>query len=469
VRAALAAVLLAPFVPAQEGAQASPMLDAAIAAHLQCVANERAEIALAEYAAADLDAKGRFERTLERLRAPGAGAISAPGVDVIALARRSIARAEVPVDLERLERMVDSLDLLPAPGILDASELGATGDAEPERLSVAVRPIYPITDRVGVELSLRWIGPSGEELAAGGRSYSVLDQQQPGVDLAVDAPRGAAGVWRLVPEVARGELRARGFPVAVERIARGAERIRSAVNETGSLGTPRGWLAHSLALRAQRGLRTLVGVLPSHELRQLEGDLGELDLALLEPAFSDAHEQSHWIWRSREVPSPSTALILLAPAHAAPEAALLRAEWKRFAREVGAELYSIELSGDPNVTAKLVPTLQRLRAPSSALRTIVVARGDAVASLQWGLEGCEEYPFDGLVLCTTFEPSSPERFLDRVPRLLVAPGGNAEMPSESDRFTWVSGSTSLLVAEARLPGLIQRWLSSCDAVRPRKR
>jgi hypothetical protein len=301
---------------------------------------------------------------------------------------------------------------------------------------------------------------------------SVLDLQQPGFELEIEAPAGPPGVWHLVPSVTRLGLTARGFPVIVERIAGSVEQLRQVLIEGAPSETPRGLFGRSLALRSQRGLRTLVSILPSQELRQLAtGSTVEngAEPKPLEVGFADESGAQHWIWALQPAPKREVAIVLLAPAHESPEAALFRPEWQRAARDLSAEIYSFTLPRDPRTIASVVPMLERLRARANARRTIVVARGEAIASLQWGLEGRTDYPFDGLVLCTALEPAAPQSFLARVPRLLVAPGGSEKLPAAPGAFTWVDGSTTLVLSEPRLPELIARWIATCDAVRPDER
>lgn len=415
--------------------------------HAATVLEERRERLLALYSDADAEARRRAEGTLERLHSPGAGLVAPPSLRAVDQAARAIAGGLGGW----LQELADSLDLRVLPGAFEAR---AEGRAP---LVVIVEPLYPTSGVQDVELALFWLAPDGSEQRARREPVAPAAFQPPGFEMFITAPLGPPAAWRLVAEVERGGERARGIPVVVEGLADLRRRL-DALGDPAA-GTGAALYREALASLLQRGVRRLCDHPGSALLARLEGQDpdGPRPLAV---AWRDEDGFEHWVWvlGSPDV-APEELVILLAASHESPEAALVRPAWAAYARAQRAWVLSTRL---PDAAA---PLLEELRRHAVGAPTLVVARGDTVGRLLFGLLGRAELPFDGVVFSTLVN-DAPGEILPQVPRLLVAPGGHASLesaraagPATGARFLWLDGAHTPLLNEPALPELCARFVA----------
>ena len=439
---------------------------AALERHQQVAENLRWVEFLGAWGQADAAGRARALEVLESLRQAGADSIAAPSFEALARARRALEREPDPA-LERsdLRRLADALDLIAIPG---AFEPAAEGPGQ--ALTVLVRPLYRSGSHAGIELSLVWVSPSGEEHAARREPVEAAALEGGSFPMYLRAPLSQPGLWQLAPEVEREGVALRGSAVPVECVARFGERLDRALERARDPGTSEGHLALALADLRALGARTLAALRPSQALELLERPREARaggSPAPLEPCFRDGQGLPHWAWSIDGVEDPEQVAVLLAPPGETPDAILAGAPgeaWRTFAREHAARVVSAELPplGPEHGAAEIAELFRRLRGGSSA-PLLVVARGDTLGRLQLGLFGEERPPFDRLA-ASTILGARPQDVFPSVPRLFVAPGGAAELPENAGgaeaapELTWVDGSPIPLCNELRLPRLLSSWL-----------
>jgi hypothetical protein len=467
---ALAAIasLAAPALAAAQEAEPDPAArqHAAVERHQRTVENLRWVDFLGAWERADGPGRARALEVLESLRQAGAGSVAPPSFEALARARRALEREPDPAqERSDLRRLADALDLIAVPG---AFEPAAEGPGQ--ALTVLVRHLYRTGPHAGVELSLVWIAPSGEEHAARREPVEAAALEGDPFPMYLRAPLSEPGLWQLVPVVERDGVALRGSSVPVECVERFGGRLDGALERARNPETPEGRLALALADLRLLGARTLAALRPSEALELLERPSEARAAALpapLQPCFTDGQGRICWAWSINGVERPERVVVLLAPPGEPADAILAGAPgaaWRAFAREHSARVVSAQLPplGPEHGAAEIAELFARLRGGSSA-PLLVVARGDTLGRLQLGLLGEERPPFE-LLAASTILGARPEEVFASVPRLFVALGGAAELPESAGgaeaarELTWIDGSPIPLCDELRLPRLVSSWL-----------
>ncbi|HVS09628.1 MAG TPA: hypothetical protein VMS76_07110, partial [Planctomycetota bacterium] len=253
---------------------ASPQAEPDPAARQQAASERHQEVAeslrrvefLGAWERAGEAGRARALGVLESLRQAGAGSVAPPSFEALARARRALEREPDPAqERSDLRRLADALDLIAVPG---AFEPAAEGPGQ--ALTVLVRRLYRTGTHAGVELSLVWIAPSGEEHAARREPVEAAALEGDAFPMYLRAPLSEPGLWHLVPVVERDGVALRGSPVPVECVERLGERLERALESARDPETPEGHLALALADLRLLGARTLAALRPSEALELLE-------------------------------------------------------------------------------------------------------------------------------------------------------------------------------------------------------
>lgn len=450
------ALLFALCPQSQSAASETPsVLELMMDAHFRVARSERELAFFDRYAMASEEARARSRSVLERLRAPGTASAAPTSSPTLAKALRALeipdtgSNASATRTRERLEELIDSLDLQATPGML-----AAQSSLEGTRVRIAVSPLYPPKERLQVSLSLVWILPDGSERVAyrGLAKPAVFDAAGFAVELAF--PGTQAGTWRLAIEVEQEGISVRSALFELQCVAGLAERAGQVFAGLADLADPRMPLANWLALDMQRGLRTLARVDAEQQLSRLEGRASAVRAYPWMLAFAASEGEAQWIWRLDPPGAAQATLLLLCPSTEPAEASLSRAEW---ASLEGWSVLSMHLprgAAGEGTTQELFARLTAILNRAGDKRPIVcLARGDAIGNFAIGFYGAKSRPYAAEVLLMSTTPASAESLAGSVPRMVLAPGGRTT-PAESaigSHTWWLDSSTLALVADFELP------------------
>jgi hypothetical protein len=211
-----------------EARERDPLATLAVA-HRQALQIERERELLERYCAAPAELRARAEDLLRAGRDPRSPRLNPLPLATIAAARRALEDGEPSSELEPWFDLVDSLDLRVVPGLFCARREGrgealtvtlvslwdsrvAGGSGGHERGALEPGALEP---EGGVEASLIWISPDGEELRARREpvSAAALDA---GFEMYIRPPASGAGLWSLCLELRTSLGLVRSAPVPVE-------------------------------------------------------------------------------------------------------------------------------------------------------------------------------------------------------------------------------------------------------------
>ena len=454
---ALIAQSTSPLV-AQESKSA---MDLAHEAHLRVVQAEREFNFFARYTFSSPEGRGRAARLLERLRTPGSAAGAPSTWSALAKATRALeeplsgASAQTLLEAERLQELVDALDLQPAPAIFSA---GAPTDGQV--LRVVVYPIHPPAQRLDATLSLVWTRPDGvERIAYRGQAKASLFEPA-GFALEIAAPGSTAGRWNLALELERNGVRVRGDPLELQCVPRLIERSQARFADLEDPTDPRQCLARWIALAAQRGMRTLALQDCDAQLARLEGEPRAFEPYPWMHAFQDDGADPHWIWRLDPAGAPRATLVLLTPSSEPPEAQLARPEWRDLARLEGLRLLAVHLPRNAAGPGGAAALFARLAQACDGSPLVCVARGDAIGRLAMSFHGRDSRPYTAEILAMSDEPADPSALESVVPRLVLAPGGRATGVDAQITASvwWLEGPSIALLSSFELPARLHATL-----------
>jgi hypothetical protein len=431
------------------------------AAHARTVWAERALLLLDELARADDGARARAEARLRESCPRGAGAAWYPPLEALARATRELTGISAMGPLEEgrgreqreLQALVDAVDLVVVPGCFAPR---ATGLGEPT--TVHVRCAFAPAGLGEIEMRLLWRGPLDELELARSEPASV-EALRAGFPMYLRPPLSTEGTWWLVPEIAQRGLAARGVGVRVDCAA-------APPAPTGAPGTPGTFdgaaLAGAFAALRASGARSGVA-LGAGGMADVLAGLAPSGPRPLEVAFTEADGSPRYLWGWAPAGTPRLAIAIVCADHELadlPLAGAVGERWHGLAEKWSAWLFSVNApsAGAGRTTRAVLErtvAAARERGLAEGAPIVAVARGAAVARLAFE-------PIEGLsaaVLSTVVHSEEPERVLDYLPRLLVAPGGSSELSGgELGEFTWVDGSPVVFLNELALPGWVDAWL-----------
>jgi hypothetical protein len=444
-------------------ALAAQAAQATAAAHARTLWSERALAFFGQLAEADPERAARArERVLAGLPS-GAGAGWYPSLETLAAATRELTGTSAMGPLEARDReqrevqsLADSVDLRVVPGVFAPRE---TGLGEPT--TVAVRCAGPVQGYGPIEARLLWRGPDGR-LETARSEPATIEALRAGFPMYLRPPASAEGTWWLVPEIGQRGVTARGVGVRVDCLRVPDAGPPSDGGPAADGGQARG-LTEMLALLRSSGARSSVALGPREIARELAGGGGRRPL-LLEVAYELPGEGPRWLWGYVPERAPELALVILCADHELPDlplAGVLGERWCAVAERRGALLLSV--NAPPSAaTRSMGEVLERAvgaareRGLPDGAPVIAVARGASVARL--ALAGGNA--LDGAVLSAVVHSDRPEAVLAPLPRLLIAPGGAAELlQGEVGEFAWVDGSAAPFLNELALPGWVEAWLA----------
>jgi hypothetical protein len=456
-------------------AQATDEVEAARlrAEHGRCVASERTAIFVAAWVRLDEPARRQLEERVNGARPRGAPPAALPPLrELISVYGATGASAVGPVPLPRLseqralQAFADSLDLAVQPAAFEARADGL-GEAVTVHVSTLLRP------RIQGEcyVALTWIGPEGQRVAAR-REPASVSALGAGVPMFLRPPTSEPGIWTLGVHVEKDELAARGPGTPVECVAELGQRAARALVEAPEQSVGDARLRRLLRLSLEQGVRSSVSLSPARALALLEGGGDASWPRPAERAFVEPLGHEGWIWSRHPGGELARTIVLVAPGTELPDAVFYGAlgeEWLQLAVAEDALLLAVDL---PTAVADrtVVQVFERARARARELgvpeagELVAVARGDVARRLSLALPAGA---VDAAVLSTMLPGDDPSVFMRGVPRLIVAPGGAAELPSEldPDEPAWVDGSPTPLFNEARLPALVGAWLGARGGAR----
>jgi hypothetical protein len=305
-----------------------------------------------------------------------------------------------------------------------------------------------------IEMRLLWHGPAGElELARS--EPATVEVLRAGFPMYLRPPLSTEGTWWLVPEIAQRGLTARGVGVRVDCAA-----VPAPMPEASRAFDALALAGASATLRAS-GARSVVA-LGAGEIAGVLAGRAPLGPRPLEVAFEEVDGSPRYLWGWAPPGTPRLAIAIVSADHELADLSLAGAvgeRWRGLAERRGAWLFSVNApaAGASRTTREVLErtvAAARERGLPSEAPFVAVARGAAVARLAFEPIGC----LSAVVLSTVVHSEEPERVLDHLPRLLVAPGGAAELPAGAGEFTWVDGSPVVLLNELALPGLVEAWL-----------
>ncbi len=439
-------------LPPQPAPEQRTVLDLAMAAHLAVAQSERELEFFDRYEKAGDEARARARLVLERLRSPGAPGGSPSSIFAVAKATRALDLAAADAtkrDVERLQELVDALDLEPSPGMFAA---GASTEGQVVR--VVVYPLYPPPERLQVTLSLWWTHPDGREQLGyrGLAKPAVFEPQGFCVDAA--APGTEAGAWKLAIELEREGLVVRAAPLEIQCVPRLAERTRALFDKLEDLKDPRQALARWIALASQRGMRTLARTRVEDQFERLESHPREGVAYPWSLAFVAEGGEQQWLWRVDGPGDPQATLLLLCPSSQPPEATLSRDGWAWPGYRVLSTHVPRGSGGEGSVKELFDRVRAALALESHGTQPIfVVARGDAIGRLAMGFYGANSRPYDAEILSMSTAPLSADSLESGVPRIVFAPGGSAKLAAmkPGSKTWWLDAPTIPLIADFELP------------------
>lgn len=457
-------------------ADAPTALERAMDQHLLVARAERELEFFERFASADREARARAAAVLETLRSPGAGASSPSHAAALARALRALESApdvasggEVSkLDRERVEDLVDCLDVQIAPGVFPAD---APVDGRVVR--VAIHPLYAPRERFEAELSLTWILPDGSTRLAYRGIAKPAAFEDAGFELELAAPGSKRGRYALVVELARGEARARGRAQTCEGVESLGARVERHLGELSGADDPRRALAEHVERLGERGLRSRVGLDVDAQLARLEGAPRPLEPYPSARAFASSDGTSEWIWRLDPPSNSATdtaaartvraSLVLLAPRGEPAEAALARDAWRQAAASQGWRIESVHLPRPHSGEGSTAELFERLSPREPGVPRIVIARGETGGQLAMGLMGVSPRPYDFEVLSTAYRMSGEGPEPGPTPRLFLSPGGRTAESSEIWRegLWWFDAPALTTLGEFELPTTLTARLPAC--------
>jgi len=452
-------------------------MELAAAAHLAVSRAERELSFFERYGAAAPDARARARGVLERLRPPGAAGHSTASAPAVSKALRALDAAgdrAVPRELERLQELVDALEVQLIPGIFDSAATAVVA-GRLSTIRALVSPLYPPGEKLDVTLSLLWTRPDGSLLQAYRGLAKSAEFGPAGFSVELASPAGG-GDWQLAIEVERDGVSARGEAQAVQWVA---DLRRRAARHFGEVSSPldvRAPLARWFSLLEQRGLCTRVLGRAEPWFRWLDGAPSPGLPVPWCSLFVGPGEEPQWVWRlspealaepgqtAAAEPGFRGTLLLIAPRGEPAEAVLHRPGWSRFAgwRVLSARLPQGGAEGTiPSFFSALQQSLEREPGPWQPL--VVVARGDASGQLAMTYFGQGTRPYAAEILPLSGVQGDPAALAGAVPRVVIAPGvprGESTGPCHSvARSTWWIDCDSVpLIAEQELLEHLHRAL-----------
>jgi hypothetical protein len=285
-------------------------------------------------------------------------------------------------------------------------------------------------------------------------------------------PASEEATWWLVPEIGQRGVAALGVGVRVDCVRAPAAAAPGDADEPDSAAFGAPALAEMLERLRARGARTAVALGPREIAKVLAGGGARVPLPL-EVAFELPAEGPRWLWGYAPERAPKLALLILCADHELPDLVLdgvLGERWRALAERRDALLLSVNAppaSATRSMRAVLERALElaRERGLPEGAPVLAVARGAAVARLALvpseDRAGLARGGLSGAVLSTVIHSEHPEEVLAGLPRLLIAPGGAAELPPgpELGDFAWVDGSPAAFLNELALPGWVEAWLA----------
>ncbi|MEO6709901.1 MAG: hypothetical protein ABI054_01000 [Planctomycetota bacterium] len=403
------------------------VIDLAMEAHLAVARSERELEFFDRYEKAGPEARARARAVLERLRSPGSPSGAPSSSFAVAKATRALEPAPLASDEaarlanERLQELVDALDLQPTPGMFNAG-----APIEGRLVRVAVYPLYAPAERLQTTLSLWWTRPDGKsQLGYRGLAKSdVFDTQ--GFSVEIAAPGSEIGTWKLAVEVERENLVARGAAIEIQSVPRLADRSRALFDVLEAPDDPRQPLARWIALASQRGMRTLAGLALDDQLARLEAAPRQGVPYPWCMAFMGEDSDPQWLWRVEGPGAPKASLLILCPSTEPPEAALSRSAWAW----PGFRVLSTHLPRGAGQEGSVKELFDRIHAALAReglddQPLVCVARGDSIGRLAMGFYGAKARPYSADVVALSSPPrqsrepgraGTAHRFRSRGPR-----------------------------------------------------
>jgi hypothetical protein len=438
--------------------------------HADAVRAERALRLLAAWESATAEQRETAREILLRLRRSNAPAASAPSLNALHAAWRSLDApgSDASESDSALTELCASLDLRAVPGFFGAREEG-----QGELVTVRVARLWPAPVESKVVVHLSWIPAGTLAQGSAGATEARSEPAAPaafegaGFDLFVRAPISRPGTWLLALELERSGARARAVPIEVECVAEAGDALglaRDVLEEPG----PSRPIAQALLARGLAGARLPVGLAAS-DLAQLLRERHPARPGVLprplELAFSEPKGRERWIWAWMPVEPVQRAVVLLAPQGEPPEAVFageLGRRWRSTAQSLSALLVSSPLPrlGSEGTDAAVV--LARVQALvqgiAADLPIAIVARGDALDALHPALTAGAR-PCAALIAATPRE-GEPRLAYGDLRTLILAPGGPESIAELPSGVSWVRGERLLWLDELRLPELAASWLES---------
>lgn len=427
------------------------------AEHARCVRTERA-VALYEAMARASDERLDIAaaEVLER-RPAGLGVSS--GLAFVDVARTT--RELEGTAWTELQAFADSLDLSLTPGVFEARGTGPAATGEP--LTVRVHGLWEADSAPDFTLTLTWISPEGQRLAARREPVEGRALARDGFEMYVHSPVSGPGTWLLEPCVERAGESACGVALPVDCVERFGERFGALVATSPARDDPAYPLVRALDRLVRYGARGGVALRPGELLAMLEGGA--------EPGQPYPHgrlptpreETDRWVWALRPVGDIERAVCVLLSERETDDALFAGAvgeRWSRFANETGSIVFATRLPqrraeyGVQALFGDLAADTHTLGGPDATLT--VVARAETSGRLQLALGELEHYPFDALVISSFIPSASAATVFPGLPRLLLSPFAEAD----EDAGLYVGPGHELSqFDELELPERTAAWLA----------
>lgn len=422
---------------------------------LQC---ERVSRLLERLALADAPTREALIASLEAARPASASVHWSPGLDVLRRAEGLLDPAADVADeqWESLDRLAGSLDLIAAPGAVEAREGELT-----EPLTVRVVRAWG-SEAANVELALEWMDTKGQRTVARREPVAAEAFGPRGFPMYLRAPAGGPGRCHLFGNLTRrpaGSFAALIPGVRVDAIESLRARL-DALRKRERLDQP-GFrrleeLLSRLLVTGLRGSTALGGgeMLLALERWTSEGPPRGL-LTPVERSFDAGRGPEHWLWSFSPQREPERAIAFIAHSGETAEQALsgeLGAAWLEFAEQSGTQLLATHA---PSSAAQMVALLADLREWTGQLELVLVARGDSLAALGAAFSSGSSPPFDAWVALTSIPAANCAALFPQLPALLIAPGPAAP---ERERLEWVEGERIWFLSEPQLLAQVSAWL-----------
>ena len=438
------------------------------ARHLRAVYAERMEQLFDAWEQAPDEARAAAVALLEEGRGEGGPVGGWPGLYHLGAATRVLEGGDPKrAEIGSLDSLADCLDLQPVPGSFQPQSEGRG-----EYIRVRV---YPADLRVAsraardVTATLYWIGPGGIEVHARTERVAAAAFAAPGFELHVHSPLSAPGPWELALDLEADDGRVRTHPVPVPCVEGAVPRYQESYRALSD--GPYGewsWVLEDLRRLFFYGMRRadprvderLEGVLAvARGSDVLVADDPLAPRLVRFPADAPVGEAL----RLDAIVPETVERVLLVPTPSRLEADALFAGrwgdgWRRLARAKSAAIYSFAY--DSAAGARLADLADELRSRHGGAPVGVVARGDALTELYFGLVREEDLELDFLVASAPTSAWKASDAIPRVPTLLVSPAVDRAEPSDGaeDWVTRAFGGPLPFLAEPRLPELVSGWL-----------